>query len=138
MRIGMQEIVGEGGQVLAGALSGRKVLAKLLELTADEPTKPELVLLDFRGVEVATASFLRESALAFRDNVRGRRSNLYPVIANANDVVVEELKVLVGARGDALMLCSTDENGQPHGARLLGELDPKQRLTFELVQKLTE
>jgi len=81
MRIHMMELV--GGAVLAGAVSGRKALAKLIELTDQEPLVPEPVFLDFAGVDVATASFLRETVLAYRDTVRRRRSNFYPVIANA-------------------------------------------------------
>jgi hypothetical protein len=52
--------------------------------------------------------------------------------------VADELKVLVTARGNALMLCSLDDNDQPHEQCLLGELDPKQRITFDLVQKRGE
>lgn len=36
------------------------------------------------------------------------------------------------------MLCSPDENNSPHQARLAGDLDPKQRLTFDLVQQRRE
>jgi hypothetical protein len=136
MRIHMAKLV--GAKVLAGALSGRKVVAKLLELTRQEPLEPDPVFLDFAGVNVATASFLRETVLAYRDAVRRRRSNFYPVIANANDLVEEELKVLVTSDGDVLMLCTLDENNHPHEPRLLGKLDPKQRLTFDLVQQRQE
>ncbi len=122
-------------RVLAGAINGRKALARLLELTGREPDRPETMFLDFAGVDVATASFLRESVLAFRDTVRRRRSNLYPVVANANDPVAEELRILVAPHGNALMLCSLDENGKPHEPRLAGELDPKQQLTFDLVSE---
>jgi len=136
MRIHMMELV--GGAVLAGAVSGRKALAKLIELTDQEPLVPEPVFLDFAGVDVATASFLRETVLAYRDTVRRRRSNFYPVIANANALVEEELKVLVTSDGNVLMLCALDENNHPHEPRLLGKLDPKQRLTFDLVQRRHE
>ncbi len=122
-------------EVLAGAVNGRKVFEKLLERTEKEPAVPEPLFLDFAGVNVATASFLRETVLAYRDAVRRRRSNFYPVIANANQVVEEELKILVSTGGDVLMLCLLDENELPHEPRLLGKLDPKQRLTFDLVQK---
>jgi hypothetical protein len=138
MRIRMRDL-GEGdGRVLAGAIYGRKALLRLLEQTEREPDRPETVFLDFDGVEVATASFLRESVLAFRDAVRRRRSNLYPVVANASDLVAEELRVLVAPRGNVLMLCSLDENGEPHKPHLAGELDPKQRLTFDLVNERGE
>jgi hypothetical protein len=138
MRILMRELIEGDGRVLAGALSGRRVLAKLMERSSGEPEQPEPVFLDFKDVEVATASFLRESVLAFRDAVRRRRSNLYPVIANAGELVVDELKLLVMAQGTPLMLCSLDKKGRSHEQRLLGELDPKQRVTFDLVQKRGE
>ena len=136
MRIHMSEL--GNSEVLAGAINGRKVQAKLLERTEKEPAAPEQVFLDFAGVTVATASFLRETVLAYRDTVRRRRSNFYPVVANANQVVEDELKVLVSSDADVLMLCLLDENDQPHQPRLLGKLDPKQRLTFELVQERKE
>lgn len=99
---------------------------------------PEPVLLDFAGINVATASFLREAVLDYLDAIRRRHSNFYPVVANENQVVEEELKVLVSSDADVLMLCLLDENDQPHEPRLLGRLDPKQRLTFDLVQKRHE
>lgn len=133
MKISMSQ-VGKS-EVLAGALNGQKMLSKLLELTRKEPQSPELIYLDFSGVDVATASFLREAVLTYRDTVRRRRSNFYSVIANANQVIEDELKVLVTAESDALMLCLLDKNDQPRAPRLLGRLDPKQRLTFELVQQ---
>ena len=138
MRILMRELADGDGLVLAGAINGRKTLAKLVERTGREPAVPEPVFLDFTGVEVATASFLRETVLSFRDTVRGRRSNFYPVIANANDLVADELSVLVAPYGDVLMLCSLDENGQAHQPRLAGDLDPKQRVTFDLVRERGE
>lgn len=134
----MRDLAGGDGHVLAGAINGRKALARLLEQTGREPDRPETVFLDFEGVEVATASFLRESVLAFRDAVRRRRSNLYPVLANASDLVADELRILLAPHGNALMLCSLNENGEPHEPRLAGELDPKQRLTFDLVSQRGE
>lgn len=135
MRIKMQDVLDSRSAILAGAINGRKAFAKLLEQTSDEPEKPEELFLDFSGVQVATASFLRETVFAFRDTVRGRRSNFYPVIANAESAVEDELKVLVQSDNSALMLCSLDRKGKPHRPRLVGNLDPKQRLTFDLVQK---
>jgi hypothetical protein len=97
--------------------------------------KPEELFVDFAGVQVATASFLREAVFAFRDKVRGRRSNFYPVVANANSAVEEELKILVDSDNSVLMLCSLDRKGRSSNPRLIGNLDPKQRLTFNLVQQ---
>lgn len=133
MKICMMEIT--GSEVLAGALNGRAALNRLLAETTAEPDGPELVFLDFSRVEVATASFLRESVLAFRDIVRGRRSSLYPVIANSNEAVRDELMELLQPRGDVLMACVLADDGAVLEAAPMGDLDPKQRVTFDLVRE---
>ena len=131
MKIDLNELCGSA--VLAGVLNGRAALNRLLEESTSEPSGPEPVFLDFSSIEVATASFLRESVLAFRDIVRGRRSHVYPVIANANEVVRDELMELLRPRGDVLMTCVLSGGGAVVEASPMGELDPKQRLTFDLV-----
>ena len=124
-------------EILAGALTGRRILGLLLERIDREPERPEPIYLDFKGIEIATASFLRECILEFRDIVRRRWRNYYPVVANANDSVAEELSVLLAQR-DVMLLCTLNEKGIPGSPRLLGELEPKQRVTFDLVKKLGE
>jgi hypothetical protein len=137
MRILMGDLA-EGKTVLAGAIHGRKVLAKLTERTERDATGPEPVFLDFGGIEVATASFLRESILAFRNDVRRSRSNFYPVIANASEAVLDELRILVSPHGDVLMLCTLDNDGTVREPRFVGDLDPKQLVTFNLVRERRE
>jgi hypothetical protein len=122
----------DGTPILSGAASGRAALSMLLSKTAREPSAPEPVFLDFQWVEVATASFLRECVLTFRDFVRRRKSTFYPVVANANDSVREELGELVRG-GDVLMTCTLDADGNVTNAAPIGQLDPKQRLTLDLV-----
>ncbi|MGO4565882.1 hypothetical protein AB4Z52_12605 [Rhizobium sp. 2YAF20] len=122
-----------GSPVLAGALNGRTMLGRLLEATATEGTAPEPVFLDFSGIEVATASFLRESVLAFRDIVRGRRSHYYPVVANPGELLQDELIEVLKPRGGVLMTCTLADDGTVTDPTPLGELDPKQRMTFDLV-----
>jgi hypothetical protein len=124
------------GTVLSGALRGQQLLAKLLSILANEPAGPEAVFLDFAGIEAATASYLRESILAFRDMARARRSNIYPVVANANEIVYEDLSEVVRARGGVLLTCVLNAKGQVSEPRVIGELDPKQQLTFNLVKEL--
>jgi hypothetical protein len=127
-----------GATVLSGALRGHDLLAQLLRATAAEPTLPQPVFLDFIGIDVATASFLRESVLAFRDIVRGRRSVIYPVVANASDAVKEELDELVKSRGGILMTCQLADDGAVSNPGLIGQLDRKQQLTFDLVRQRGE
>jgi len=135
MIIKMSDVLSGDGEILAGAVNGRKALAKMTGQISEEPSGPQELFLDFRDVRVATASFLRESVFAFRDLVRHRRSNFYPVIANAAQSVEEELKILLENDNSVLMLCSLDRQAKPQNPRLLGRLDPKQRLTFDLVQR---
>ena len=135
MLVRVRDVADNG--ILAGALTGRRVLGRLLERVDEEPESPVPLYLDFSGIEMATASFLRECILEFRNIVRRRWRNFYPVVANANDSVTEELSVLLTQR-DVLMLCLLDEKGKPSSPRVLGYLEPKQRVTFELVRELGE
>ena len=136
MRIRLREIA-DGG-VLAGARSGRRVLGMLLERVDGDPGEPELVYLDFERVEVATASFLRESVIEFRDAVRRRWGNYYPVVANANESIAEELDVLVRPSRDVLVCCELDVDDRPRSPYLMGELEDKQRIAFDRVGRLGE
>jgi hypothetical protein len=138
MLISMASVGGKKHRFLAGAPAGRLAFGALLALTSQEPLSPEPLYLDFTDVEIATASYLRESVLHFRDAVRRQRSNLYPVVANANAQVIEELTLLIQANGDVLMTCSLDTHGAPCHPTLIGNLDPKQKLTFELVNEIGE
>lgn len=108
----------------------------LVAALPEEPAVPEALFLDFSKIEVATASFLRESVLAFRTFVRGRRSNFYPAIANAPADVIDELAELLQARGDVLMTCTLTQDGQMLHCHHVGKLDPMQQLTFDLVTRL--
>ena len=97
MRLDLRELAQT--EVLAGALNGKSLLMSLLQATMSEPAEPEPLLIDFSGIGVATASFLRESVLALSKIVRSRRSNFYPVIANPNGMVRDELTELTVSRG---------------------------------------
>lgn len=136
MRIRLKAVIGT--DIPAGALYGREVLRLLLERLQEGPAKPEVMYLDFAGIEVATASFLRECILEFKENVRRRLPNYYPVVANANEAITEELLILLTPQRNVLVLCSLDEDGNPSCPRLLGDLEPKQRITFEMVRNLGE
>lgn len=135
VRLFIQTIVGGEQHILAGAASGRKLLAALIDATPSWDM-PERVFLDFADIEVATVSFLRESVIGYRDFIRSSHQNIYPVIANANPAVLEELELLLSARADALWCCRLDDQGQPVDHRIIGGLDPAQRGTFESVREL--
>jgi hypothetical protein len=137
MQIDMKKVAGTA--ILAGALNGKRALGKLVAMTVQEHFEPEPVFLEFSKVDVATASFLRESVLALRNIVRGQRSNFYPVIANANANIRDELFELVGGqRSDVLIACALSESGKVSDVSLIGDLEPVQRRTFDLVRQVGE
>jgi autonomous glycyl radical cofactor GrcA len=127
-----------GDAVLAGSLEGRDFLSRMIQRTGREPGEPEAVLLDFSAIEIATSSFLREAVVRLRDMLRGRRSNFYPIIANANDAVTEELTMLLHDHGDALLSCTTNSKGQPVNVEPIGRMEGIQQRTFELIRERGE
>lgn len=136
MRIELATLVTDAS-VLAGSARGRAVLSRLVELAVPQ-TCPSLFVLDFAGVEIATGSFLQESALGFRDFVRGRHLDLYPVVANANAAILDELSTLLIAQHDAVMSCEIDADGKLTAASAIGRLEEKMRMTLDLVNTLGE
>lgn len=131
----VQSLAGTASRVLAGSAAGRKLLASLIDATPIG-TAPEKVFLDFTGIEVATVSFLRESIVGYRDFTRSSRQNIYPIVANPEPVVLEELEHLVKARNDVLWCCWLGAKDNVTRQQLVGELDPAQRQTFEKICEL--
>lgn len=125
----------DGQNVLSGVHAGRQLLGKLVA-AARAPADPEPAYLDFNGVKVATASFLREGVIAFRDHARSTLPALYPVIANASPAVIEELEFFLRHRRDALWACRLTPSGEPRDPKILGELDEAHQSTFDLVARL--
>lgn len=135
-RISIAELA--GSDVCAGAHAGNAVLLRLLAEANREAEMPELVFLDMGGVEIATASFLRESVLAFRDFVRQQRPSYYPLLANANDQVRDELRMLLELQGGAILACALDKTDTASNVQLIGRLEGKQNLAFGLVRERGE
>lgn len=133
--VSMLEIGGDS--VLASSLAGKTVLAKLIT-SVTSAAEPSPIFLDFRGVDVATGSWLREAVVAFRDYCLNSRLNLYPVIANASPVIAEEMDALLKLINDAMVACETDDDGRVTSARVLGALEGKQQVTLEAVLALRE
>lgn len=133
MRLMMRKL-GES-EYLAGAEAGRMLLARLIT-EIGSPSEPEPAFLDFSGVAVATASFIRGAVLGFRDYVRSSKPSIYPVIANANQAIIEELEFYLTAQRDAIWCCEIDANGTPSQPRLIGVLDAAVRRAFDAVLNL--
>lgn len=117
---------------LAGSAMGRQMLASLIGETKPA-TEPVVAYLDFAGVDIATGSFLREAVLGFRDFSRNAIGMLYPVVANANATIEEELSVYLKDRNDAIWACALSDAGMASHPHILGELDAAQLSTMKLI-----
>lgn len=124
--------------ILAGALNGQTAFTRLLQAANPEPREPEPLFLDFSGTEVATASFLREAVFVFKAHLRLQSSNFYPVVANIDDAIRDELDILADAKNDVLLVCDLGTDELVSEVAMVGRLDPKQEITFDLVQNLQE
>lgn len=121
-----------GGRVLSGSRDGAKFLNVLVSLMPPPQLLGGPLFIDFDGVSVATASFLRESVLSFKAFARTSRSSWFPVVANASEAVLEELEVVCDARSDAFVTCELNK-GRVTKVRLAGSLESKQREAYEFV-----
>lgn len=124
-----------GGHVLAGAINGKVCFAALVKEIKEESSTPAPLFLDFTDIQIATASFLRESVFALKNYLRAINSNHYPVIANVNQETRDEILTIANAKGDAFLECDLVKDHY-HNVDLIGHLDPKQQLTFNLVNDL--
>ncbi|WP_165190889.1 hypothetical protein [Caulobacter soli] len=126
------------GEICAGANNGRVLLRTMIDAVGSSPQEPTIIFLDFAGVEAATASFLREGVVAFRTSLRSSFPNYYPVLANGQNLVVEELLTLLDFMGEVFISCQFAADGAVSDVRLLGTLDPKQKFAFDLVMSKGE
>ena len=124
--------------VLSGAINGRTAFAAMVKAIDQEPPTPTALYLDFADVGVATASYLRESVFALKAYLRNIGAKYYPVAANANDSVYDELLTIANAKNDAIISCRLSFQGAVSDIALIGQLDPKQQMTFELVNELKD
>lgn len=119
---------------LTGVSRARTLLSRLIARTADEQPKGVLIL-DFDGVGDASASFLRESILAYRDWARAYEPELYPVLANIDDAVREEFNILLRDRGEAMPGCRLGPGGELIAAEVLGALEPGLSETLAVIRQ---
>jgi len=122
----------DNSAILAGVPRGEEAFTRLVR-TVTAAKGPTRVFLSFSNVDVATASFLRESALNFRTFCRGIRKDLYPVVANANRDITDELAAFLDLKGDAIVSCGLNDDGSTFDVRLLGRLEEKQKVALRAV-----
>jgi len=125
-------------EVLAGATFGETALRRLLENLPPNPSEPQPLFLDVGRIGFASSSFLRAAFLPFWVHVRSTRRNIYPVIANPNPAVAEEMADLLRTAGGAWLSCTASAESDVSNVVVLGSLEPKQKITFDEVCKRDE
>lgn len=120
--------------IASGSLNGKQVLAKAIPFIT-KSSGPQLLLLDFSGISVATCSFLRESVLGIRNYCHSANTNFYPIVSNPNNDVYEELQTLLDSVSDAFLSCSLNK-GQISNIQLIGSLEEKQKMTYQAVLEI--
>ena len=134
MRLSILEIAGD--PIAAGAIRGKSAFANLILALPGNTREPSPLFLDFVAIEVATASFLRESVFALKDYLRATNSTFYVVVANPNQEVWDELSVIAHSKSDAIIACKLDVDDVSSCPDIIGSLDSKQQLTYDLVMKM--
>lgn len=124
-----------GTDNLSGQTVGQRVLGQVIA-DLPQPATPTVCYLDFSGVEVATASFLRTFVLGLRDFTRAQLPQIYPVVANPSANIIEDLQMALLARSDAVAVCQLSSDNEVSAARVLGSLEPKQAEALRCVAKL--
>jgi len=124
-------------EVLGGSIQGRQLLGQLIEHAADDPDF-EVCVLDFSRIQLATASYLRESVLAFQRWGIDRRFPFSTVLANVNSDVLEELELVLTDCGGAIWVCTLGKDDKIGDSKAIGKFDEIQRQTFELVRSRGE
>lgn len=129
MHLSVSEILGY--PYLAGATAGLAARSKVLA-TIQAGLPAPILFLDFGGVLMATASFLREFVFGLRESVRTERPEVQLVVANPDPRVEEELRLVARAMNTAIVACEMGADAPRH-PRLVGVLDPALRRTMDLL-----
>ena len=127
-----------GSPVLGGALPGQALFAKLAALARTAPTGPTAWHWDMGKVDVITPSFARESFVSIRALLRAQRSNLFPIVVNANADVREDLALTLKDAQSAILCCTRDDDEKLEHFELIGDLEAHPQTTFVLVAERGE
>lgn len=127
----------DNSSVLAGVPRGEEAFARLIRMS-NSLSGLTRVFLSFSGVDVATASFLRESVVNFRTFCREFKRDLYPVVANGNSNIMDELSALLELTGDALVSCHVNDLGEVSQVKIVGRLEQKQNIALQAVTEAGE
>lgn len=120
---------------LLGIAAGRDAATRLL-VRVNASTNTPMVLLDFHGMELVTASAARESIFKLATHLAEQGTLL--VCVNANESTLDELAFAATALKQPMVVGTLGKKGELQAPHVIGQLEAVQMKTLELVGRLGE
>jgi hypothetical protein len=117
------------GKTLAGRNSGRRAFGQLCGALCELP-RGERAVLDFRTVDVVTASWINAALVPLLDWSSTDDADLYPLIYGIGDDFLDELRLVAENSHSCFLQCNDIKATR---AKLVGSLDAGQAETLRAV-----
>jgi len=117
---------------LVGKSAALRDFPKLLS-AIESVSEGATILLDFKDVEIATASYFGGTVATLIKMARNGQLDRYFLVAGLNRNCLDELKLVLEFQDLVALACEPGRSGRIHNATVIGSLDPSQQETFELV-----
>ena len=125
-----------GSSNLAGASAGREWFLAARSLIESGP--PGWHAIDFKDVEIATVSWLREAVVELKRVSAVLRPDIYLVAVNLSELVREELAIALEATNNVMIASDLLADSTVHQPTVLGRLDSALRETLKAIEQLPE
>jgi hypothetical protein len=125
-----------GTTQLQGDTLGRKHYARLCELLSDLGSG-EIVMLDFKGVNVVTGSWINATLVPLYRRAAEVDIDLFPILCNADADWLDDLTLLAKWTNQCYLVAKQCKLPVKR-AMLIGSLDPAQRSTLDAVIEVGE
>jgi len=132
-RITVREITGL--DTLAGRSGGLRDFSKFVAAIEETP-EGETVVLDWAGVEIATASYFASTLAVLLRMAMAGELDRYFIAVGLNKTCREELKLVLELQALAVLVGRCDREGSIQNVEVLGVLDPAYAETLETVQRV--
>lgn len=127
IRIGVREVT--GSEILAGKSDGMRDFPKLFN-AVEQTSAGDTVVLDWDGIEIATASYFGATLIALLRMAVAGELDRYFIAANLNRTGLEELKLVLDLQG-LVVITGEWKAGRLRKAQILGVLEAPYISTLE-------
>ena len=121
---------------LQGETLGKRHYARTCELLSEKESG-EVFLLDFKGINVVTGSWINAMLVPLYRRVAEPEIDLFPILCNTSEEWLDDLS-LIAKWTHQCYLVSSNCSVPVRNACLIGSLDPAQRTTLDAVMEIGE